>query len=153
MAKVGRPKRYCGQTCRKRASRQAIPHSLTSRASWVRAADKRPIQVDGSPASSTDSNSWTHFKEVQQGAGNGFGVMLGNGLGCYDLDHVSDQEARDFISSIPEQILYVERSVSGTGVHVFVSATPERGWRRVIDGLSVERYSQHRFIRVTGTKL
>lgn len=78
------------------------------------------------------------------------GVMLGGGLGCYDLDHVSDAEARAFLATIPERVLYVERSMSGDGVHVFVEAAESAGTRRVVDGIHVERYTRARFIRTTG---
>lgn len=74
--------------------------------------------------------------------------MLGGGLGCYDFDHMSDGDVRGFVASIPEPVLFAERSVSGEGVHVFVVAPEERGWRRG----SVERYTRARFIRVTGVK-
>lgn len=78
--------------------------------------------------------------------------MLGAGLGCYDLDHVSDVQARAFTATVPERVVYAERSMSGAGVHVFVEAAEGRGSRRVVDGLSVERYSRARFIRVTGRR-
>jgi primase-polymerase (primpol)-like protein len=113
---------------------------------WVRADRKRPIRPDSRPASSTNPTTWSDFSEVHTGAGDGFGVMLGSGLGCYDLDHVGDSTARAFIATIPERILFVERSMSGTGVHVFVEA-PEGPGRRLP---GVERYTRARFIRVTG---
>ncbi len=75
--------------------------------------------------------------------------MLGDGLGCYDLDHVSDDQARAFIATIPEPVIYAERSISGNGVHVFVAADEARGWKRVIDGIHVERYTRARFIAMT----
>ena len=50
---------------------------------------------------------------------------------------------RDFIDSIAYPIVYVERSVSGNGLHVFVEAEKQRGFRR--DG--VEFYAWGRFIR------
>ncbi len=113
---------------------------------WVRAAGKRPITLGGRPASSTDPLTWSTFAAVRASqAGDGFGVMLGGGLGCYDLDHVTDREARAFLASVPEPIVYVERSTSGTGVHVFVAAEEGPGWRRG----NVERYTRGRFIRVT----
>lgn len=74
------------------------------------------------------------------------GVMLGDGLGCYDLDHVSDADLRDFVAGIAEPIVFVERSMSGNGFHVFIEAPEERGWKRG----NVERYTRQRFIRVTG---
>lgn len=75
--------------------------------------------------------------------------MLGNGIGCYDLDHVTDDEARQIISTIPEEIIYAERSTSGQGVHVFVRAHESAGTRRG----KIERYTRARFILITGNKL
>jgi len=72
--------------------------------------------------------------------------MLGGGIGCYDFDHVSDEQARVLIAEVPERVLYVERSMSGEGVHVFVEAEEGPGWRRA----GVERYTRARFIRMTG---
>lgn len=126
---------------------------MTARASWVRAAGKRPVTVSGSPASSTDQKTWSSFTEVVKStAGDGFGVMLGDGLGCWDLDHClvgSDLEvwARAVLADI-EAPLWVERSVSGTGIHVFVAAPEARGFKRG----NVEFYSRQRFIRVTGDR-
>lgn len=119
---------------------------MTDRRAWVRADGKRPIQVDGFPASSTDPDTWAGFAQVQRGAGDGFGIMLGGGLGCYDFDDKSDEFVRDYVSGIPEPVVFAERSMSGRGVHVFVLADEGRGWKR--DG--VERYSRARFIRTTG---
>ena len=84
-------------------------------------------------------------------AGDGFGVVLdGSGLGCYDFDNCFDDGVlkpaiRDFIAGIAYPIVYVERSMSGNGLHVFVEAEKQRGFRR--DG--VEFYSWGRFIRMT----
>ncbi len=149
-ASTGRPRRFCGQTCRKRASRNPIPAALTSRATWTCHDRKRPIRVDGRAASTTDPSTWSTFAAVQSGEGDGIGIMLGDGLGCYDLDHVTDDEARRFIATITEPILYTERSMSGAGVHVFIQADEAPGWKRTVDGISVERYTRARFIAVTG---
>lgn len=106
-----------------------------------------PVTPTGSSASTTDPSTWSAYRDVRDGP---HGIMLGDGLGCYDLDHVTDDEARAFIASIPEPVVYAERSMSGDGVHVFIVAPESKGWRRVIDGVHVERYSRARFIRVTG---
>lgn len=147
----GRVPRFCGQTCRKRASRQPWKKLVeVSEGRWVRADGKRPIMRDGSPASSTDPATWTSFKNVRGGAGDGFGVMLGGGLACYDFDGCFDggvlkPEIRSFIQSIPERVIFSEVSVSGRGLHVFVTAPEGRGSRRG----GVEFYSRARFIRTT----
>lgn len=123
---------------------------MIGRRSWCCADGKRPVTPLGAPASSTDPGTWCSFAEVR--VSGAYGVMLGDGLGCYDLDHVTDAEARRFMATIPEPILYCERSVSGEGVHVFVEAPEGPGWRRIVDGVSVERYSLARFIRTTGRR-
>ncbi len=149
----GRPRRFCSGRCRTAAFRAGrLPAEMTGRTAWTRADGKRPIRPDGSPASTTDPETWSPYGEVQHGAGDGLGVMLGAGLGCYDLDHVDDEQARAFIATIPERIIWTERSMSGDGVHVFVAADEARGWKRTIDGMSVERYSRARFVRVTGKR-
>lgn len=154
-AATGRPKSYCGQTCRKRASRRVgIPRGMISRVAWTRRVGKRPVMVDGSPASSTDPTTWDTFVAVQSGAGDGFGVMLGGGLACYDLDHCFWRGdlavwARRVVESIDAPILWVERSMSGDGVHVFVQADDDaRSYRRN----GVEFYAYKRFIAVTGDR-
>lgn len=127
---------------------------------WARADGKRPIMVDGSPASSTNPATWAGFTDVQRGAGNGYGIMLGDGLGCYDLDNVVDADgslsdlAVEVIAGIVEPVIFAERSVSGRGVHVFVRAAEAPGCRRpLVGGAAVERYSRARFIRVTGERV
>lgn len=122
---------------------------MTKRRTWVRADGKRPIRADGRWASSTKPWTWDAFQAVKDSnAGDGFGIMLGDGLACWDLDHVSDGEAREFIASISQPIVFVERSVSGSGVHVFVLAPEGVGHKHG----RIEFYSRERFIRVTGRK-
>ncbi len=121
---------------------------------WVRADGKRPITTTGRPASSTNPRTWSTYDEVRTStAGDGFGVMLGDGLGCYDLDHVTDTQAREFAATIPEPILFAERSMSGGGVHVFVQAPEAPGRRAVQLGVSIEKYTRARFIRTTLDRL
>lgn len=143
----GRPSTFCSSACRQRAyrNRAAMPAVMRNRNRWTRAAGKRPVMVDGGPGSSTDPSTWDAFDAVQEGAGDGFGIMLGDGLGCYDLDHMTDDEARAFIAAIPEPVLYVERSVSGEGFHVFIEADEGPGSKSE----HVERYTRARFIRTT----
>lgn len=126
-----------------------MPPIMRNQCRWTRADGKRPVMIAGAPASSTRGATWEAFDAVQEGWGDGFGIMLGDGLACYDLDHVSDADARAFIATIPEPIVYIERSMSAQGFHVFVLADESPGWKRVVDGISVERYTWGRFIRTT----
>ena len=153
MGARGRTPRFCSAACKQRSYRERRAGvkrlQALSVGRWVRAVRKRPIMVDGSAASSTNPATWASFAEVQSGAGDGFGVVLdGSGLGCYDFDNCFDGDVlkpavRDFIAGITYPIVYVERSVSGNGLHVFVEAEKQRGFRR--DG--VEFYTWGRFIR------
>ena len=147
--------RFCSDACKQKAYRARrkmarLPLAeFRQKKMWVRADGKRPAMVDGSAASSTNPATWASFDEVQSGAGDGFGVVLdGSGLGCFDFDDCFDggvlkPAVRDFIAGIAYPIVYVERSVSGNGLHVFVEAEKQRGFRR--DG--VEFYTWGRFIR------
>ena len=71
--------------------------------------------------------------------------MLGDGLGCYDLDDFPVESLPAFLCSIPERVIYVERSMSGRGIHVFIEAPEGPGSCRK----GVERYTRARFIRTT----
>lgn len=132
---------------------------------WTRADGKRPITTAGKPASSTNSSTWATLRDARSSrAGDGRGVMLGGGLGCYDLDHCDVEDAVVFAATVPERIVFAERSVSGQGVHLFFEAPtptesatvaggphPHAGRRYTTPtGLQVERYTSGRFIRVTG---
>ena len=148
---------YCSNSCKQKAYRARKRRSVfgldgfKDQRRWVRAVGKRPIMPDGSPASSTDSSTWSTFGEVWSSTvGDGFGVMLGGGLGCIDIDDCLDGDrvapwAREYIAGITDEVVFVERSVSGRGLHLFFRAPVEgKGEAR-----GVERYTCKRFIRTT----
>ncbi|WP_147433594.1 DNA primase [Galactobacter caseinivorans] len=127
---------------------------MTSLDRWVRADGKRPVTVAGRAASSTNRRTWSsHAAVCESTAGDGMGVMLGGGLGCYDLDgclidgHLTD-EARRIIDTITAPILFTEVSVSGRGLHIF-TAEPES---KAAQGAWGGHYSFGRFIRTTGIR-
>lgn len=145
--------RFCSTRCRVAAHRRRVPESLARLHRWTRADGKRPVTVSGDPASSTDPATWASFATVQAGAGDGFGVMLGDGLGCLDLDHCLDGDvlagwARERMDALRVPVLFIERSVSGAGLHVF-TAEPEG---RSVQGGWGGHYRHSRFIRVTGAR-
>lgn len=159
--KRGRLPRYCSNACRQRAyrlrRRTEIPARLRNLDRWTRADGKRPVQLDGRPASTTAPETWTTYAAVRANttAGNGYGVMLGGGLACIDLDHALDQDghptdtARRVLDACPDA--WVEISQSGRGLHIFGAGFEAAGRRLVApDGTGVEIYSRDRFIRVTG---
>lgn len=79
--------------------------------------------------------------------------MLGDGLACWDLDDVIDEQgqlsedAAAVLDEVGDSALWVERSLSGRGLHVFVrSRLPSRQTKHV------SFYSYSRFIAVTGRR-
>ena len=158
----GRTPRFCSAACKQkayRARRQRI-EKLKALASnrWTRAKGKRPIMVDGSPASSTDPATWTSWDAVKKSsAGDGFGVMLGDGLACIDLDHCFDNsgELLPWASSAIESVqpVFIERSMSGNGVHVFHKQKPVKYRREAFGDGQAEWFSHSRFIRCTFDEL
>ena len=131
---------------------------------WTRADGKRPIQTDGTPASSTNPDTWTTYDKVIVGddlPGDGYGIMLGDGLGCFDLDNALDESGRAKpwaaikCTAILDEftVVFAERSVSGTGLHIFVESPETAGTRAPVSDGSVEFYSRARFIRVTGNSV
>ena len=144
-----RPRLFCSDRCRKAWSRKhQIPQELKSLLRWVRADGKRPIRCDGSPASSTDPDTWASYPEVMRSkAGDGYGIMLGDGLACWDFDHVDLTSPPDKALELLPEAIYAEVSTSGHGLHVFVLSS-EPSFRRA----GVEFYSRSRFIRMTGRR-
>ena len=150
--------RFCSNACKQKAyrDRQKLLNTplgeFRQESRWVRARGKIPLQLSGSYASSTNPKTWATFDQVQSSSvGDGFGVMLGQGLGCYDIDHCFNGGSlkgwvRNYIESIPEKVIYMEVSKSGEGLHLFFLATDHR---RGSNRGGVERYVQDRFIRVT----
>lgn len=103
------------------------------------------MQVDGRAASSTKGWTWTDYASV---ADRPHGVMLGGGLACWDLDGVleGDQLHPDAVAVLESvEPVWVERSLSGRGLHVFVW-----GGGPTVVGERVSYYSEARFIAVTG---
>ena len=155
VGKRGRTPTYCSAACRQRAYRARkaaaprFPEELREEQRWVRADHKRPIRVNGSAASSVNPSTWSLYSDVLSGPGDGYGVMLGGGYACIDLDDCFDERGKP--TGIAAAVLrknpkaFVERSMSGRGLHVFGLLPEAVGIRR--DGMEV--YSMARFIRVT----
>lgn len=150
--------RFCSTRCRVAAHRaRQAPAELRERDRWVRHDTRKvPLRADGfGPASSTDPQTWSTYKAVRtsgRGVGDGF-VLNGDGVVCIDLDHCVTPSgritaaARRFLATLPST--YVERSPSGTGLHVWGFGQAPRGRRMVVGGLHVEVYGTGRYMTVT----
>lgn len=150
--------KYCTPKHRVYASRKpAIPLEMTGKARWVRRNKRKmPLTVAGRNASSTDSSTWSDYSMARRSnVGAGLGFVLGEGVGCIDLDHcISDgvvaDWAREVLDSCPST--YIEVSQSGEGLHIF-GLLPEGAGRNIRRGeTAIEFYSTGRYIAVTGNR-
>lgn len=161
VASTGRPRKFCSSRCRVAAHRQRkktldVPLELRRKDRWVRHKNKRPITVEWRPASVTNSDTWASFNDVVESkTGDGAGYVLGEGIGCIDLDGVIEdgkytETAEWLLRECPDT--WVEVSPSGKGLHVWGYLPESAGSVRVLHGQSVEVYSRDRYITVTGKR-
>jgi primase-polymerase (primpol)-like protein len=150
--------RYCSSRCRVAAHRNQPPAELRAIDRWVRfSADKVPLRVAGGSASSTNPSTWSTYAEAQAspiGVGVGF-VLNGDGIVCVDLDHcVSGNRLAPWAAAILADCppTFTERSVSGSGLHVWGYANVQRGRKLSVNGGGLEVYGTSRYIAVTGRR-
>ncbi len=161
--------RFCSPKCRVYASRAtkrgpAFPAELTSRDRWVRwrfedragKPTKVPLSLDGRRAASNRSSTWAPFDAARRSElGEGLGFVVGDGIGCIDLDHCIDASgviadwAQEIIDANPST--FAEVSVSGTGIHVWGFLADQAG-RKIRDGRNIEVYARDRYVAL-GTPL
>lgn len=154
--------RFCSPNCRLKAHRRAksageVPAEMRERDRFVRyTRTKRPITIAGRSASSTNATTWSSFEDAAASTkGEGVGFVLGDGIGCIDLDHcLVDGAAAGWALEVLEANpgTYVEISRSGEGLHIFgrLNEGPGRNFR---DGeRAVEVYSTGRYIALTGNR-
>lgn len=151
----GRKPRFCSTRCRVAAHRRkTLPAELLDLDRWIRHEAKRPIQINGRAASSTDSTTWSTYSQARESqAGDGLGFVLnGDGITCIDLDYCLEDgitsQAREILEAIPSA--YVEVSPSGRGLHVWVKSNLQKGHRFTLNGQNVEIYPNGRYITITG---
>lgn len=147
-----RKARFCSDRCRVASHRDRLPDELMSRRRWVRHDGKRPITIDGRPASVSDPSTWSGYATATASTvGDGVGFVLGDGISCWDFDHcisaegIVPRELVDLICSVDP--FRVEVSMSGRGLHAWVcEPESDKNFRREIDGFKVEHYTRARFI-------
>lgn len=153
--------KFCSQKCGTYYRRRTFPKLMTVKDRWIRwdhvGGRKMPLKLNGRAASSTNPDTWSTYAEAKASTvGVGLGYVLGDGIGCWDLDdclHDGKLEpwAREVLDSIPDPLM-IEVSQSGNGVHVFVRAEEAKG-TVIRDGRNIEFYSKGRYIAVTGLRL
>lgn len=164
----GRPSVYCTTRCRvaahrarKRLAAREMPTVMKRRRRWIRHDElKRPLTTHGWFASVNKPHTWTsHERAKTSEVGVGMGFVLGDGIGCIDLDHCIDARGRlepwaqRYVDRWREDAIMIERSRSGRGVHIFVWMEETKGRMIRLPGQSIEIYSWRRFIAVTGDRI
>ena len=127
---------------------------------WVLSEEgtKRPLSVDGSPASTTDPTTWGSCEEISEALRNdridgglGFVFTRNDPYAGIDLDRCRDADtgkidswAMEIVASLNS---YTEASISGTGLHVIVRAKLPGNRNRKGN---TELYDTGRYFIVTG---
>ena len=91
--------------------RRELPAEMRERDRWVRwklqprggATTKVPLTLAGRMASSTDPATWSsHASARRSKVGDGLGFVLGDGIGCIDLDGCS---RKGVVSEFAQKVL------------------------------------------------
>lgn len=138
-------------------------YELTTNSRGEKRWTKVPYAAHGGHAKTNDPDTWTSFAEArrafERGGFDGVGVVLIDDLVGVDLDHVinADGNVSDWAGEVLDRIGrgYVEKSPSGTGVHVIGRGKAGRcgkGGPRKDGQHQIEVYdeSSPRFLTVSG---
>ena len=136
-----------------------LPEDIKCLDQWVvtKGDSKVPrVPWSGSPASSTDPNTWGSFREAEGAVARGASDYVGfvfndNGIVGIDIDDSTDEFG--LMSPLAADIIgrcksYTEKSKSGTGYHILLyGSLPFKGKNNL---KGVEIYKTSRFFIMTG---
>ena len=121
----------------------------------IRKGSKRPLQIDGRPASTTNPSTWTSYQNARSAVQIGIGTHKGfvftplDDLCVWDLDYSPDDKKRKFVNKLVniawKKGHYVEKSLSGNGWHIVYIGKQMANRRRA----NVEFYSKDRYMILT----
>lgn len=157
---------------REKALRAAVPNEMKKRANWVVVKtwwnaekgkyNKRPVNCNsdkGEYAESDNPETWTTFdnalKYLKEKGGTTVAYALDgkDNVSCIDLDHCYDENGQQ--TALAKEVLskcgktYVEKSVSGNGLHIF-GKTGGMDIRTFSKDGDLEFYQKEHFIAMTG---
>ena len=157
---------------KEKALRTAVPDEMKTRPNWVVVKtwwnaekgkyNKRPVNCNsdkGEYAESDNPETWTTFdnalKYLKEKGGTTVAYALDgkDNISCIDLDHCYDENgqpsalAKDVLSKCGKT--YVEKSVSGNGLHIF-GKTSGMDIRTFSKDGDLEFYQRDHFIAMTG---
>ena len=157
---------------KEKALRTAVPDEMKARPNWVVVKtwwnaekgkyNKRPVNCNsdkGEYAESDNPETWTTFdnalKYLKEKGGTTVAYALDgkDNISCIDLDHCYDENGQP--SALAKEVLskcgktYVEKSVSGNGLHIF-GKTSGMDIRTFSKDGDLEFYQKEHFIAMTG---
>ena len=157
---------------REKALRTAVPDEMKARPNWVVVKtwwnadkgkyNKRPVNCNsdkGEYAESDNPETWTTFdnalKYLKEKGGTTIAYALDgkDNVSCIDLDHCYDENGKP--TALAKEILskcgktYIEKSVSGNGLHIF-GKTEGMDIRSFSKDGDLEFYQKEHFIAMTG---
>ena len=157
---------------KEKALRTAVPDEMKARPNWVVVKtwwnaekdkyNKRPVNCNsdkGEYAESDNPETWTNFdnalKYLKEKGGTTVAYALDgkDNISCIDLDHCYDENGQP--SALAKEVLskcgktYVEKSVSGNGLHIF-GKTSGMDIRTFSKDGDLEFYQKEHFIAMTG---
>ena len=157
---------------KEKALRAAVPDEMKARPNWVVVKtwwnaekgkyNKRPVNCNsdkGEYAESDNPETWTTFdnalKYLKEKGGTTVAYALDgkDNVSCIDLDHCYDENGQS--SALAKEVLskcgktYVEKSVSGNGLHIF-GKTGGMDIRSFSKDGDLEFYQKEHFIAMTG---
>ena len=157
---------------KEKALRAAVPDEMKARPNWVVVKtwwnaekgkyNKRPVNCNsdkGEYAESDNPETWTTFdnalKYLKEKGGTTIAYALDgkDNVSCIDIDHCYDENGQP--SALAKEVLskcgktYVEKSVSGNGLHIF-GKTSGMDIRTFSKDGDLEFYQKEHFIAMTG---
>ena len=157
---------------KEKALRAAVPDEMKARPNWVVVKtwwnaekgkyNKRPVNCNsdkGEYAESDNPETWTTFdnalKYLKEKGGTTVAYALDgkDNVSCIDLDHCYDENGQQ--TALAKEVLskcgktYVEKSVSGNGLHIF-GKTGGMDIRTFSKDGDLEFYQKEHFIAMTG---
>ena len=144
---------------------RAVPEQLKKLHGWMASGgDDGKVTLDarGNNASRAVADNWRTYDEVVAQAlaqGGGIGWVIQPGYVVLDVDKAFDEggEIRKQFQALARVATYIERSVSGTGLHIFLRSEVRPEGQKVkatySDGSALEILAPGWFVRTTGDKL
>lgn len=119
--------------------------------------------VNNEFAKCNEPATWTDFNRAKQyclkNRYAGLTFALTKGITFIDIDHAIDKDTGEILSEEAKRLLelfpdtYIEKSVSGTGIHILVKGALPENARNRNDKKGLEMYDANRFICMTGDLL